>query len=296
MIDDTERDKQLLAPENLPLNLDELGTVTEAELVMPGVYDAVLEQPEQGLAAEAYIVLKSSTELSTLAKKFGTAVPGHPGLLVYSEDEGGNTRYIVGYELLRYKILHQFPLPETDNIRSIASVGAELYPEYFGGCPVPFLTPWGCTTRNKVIANGVYWLETEQCRRGLAVAYPKYDDLSDGASGLAEPFDDGSARTNGGMPGYLFFRETDSCVPLFELAFWGHDGQAYSGINRTALMNAVYEFHPEYAAQHNMNEQAGLNDGMGLFLQILGNDVELESTPERLISLTDGAGTGFIDF
>lgn len=295
MKDNTERDKQLLAPENLPLDLDELGMVTEAELVMPGVYNVVLEQPEQGLAAEAYVVLESSTELSTLAKKFGTAAPGHPGLLVYKEDESGNTRYIVGYELLRYKILHQLPLPETDNIRSTASVGAELYPEYFGGYPVPFLTPWGYTTRNKIIANGVYWLETEQCRRGLAVAYPKYDDLSDGASGLAERFDDGSARTNGGMPGYLFFREADSCVSLFELAFWGHDEQPYIGINRAALMNAVYEFHPEYAAQHNMNEQAGLNDAAGLLLRLLGNDVELESAPERLISLTNGAGTEFID-
>lgn len=296
MKDNTDRDNQLLSPENLPLDLDELGMVTETDLVMPGVYDAVLEQPETGLAIEAYVVLKSTTELSVSAKKFGTTTPEYPGLLIYSEDESGNTRYIVGYELLRYKILHQLPLTEVDNIRSIASTGAEMYPGYFGGYPVPFLTPWGYTTRNKIIANGVYWLETEQCRRGLAIAYPKYDDLSDEAGGLAEQFQDGSERTNGEMPGYLFFAEADSCVPLFELAFWGHDEQPYSGINRAALMNAIYKFHPEYAAQHNMNEQAGLNDGMGLFLQILGNEVELESAPERLISLTEGAGTEFIDF
>lgn len=44
----------LLAPRNLPLELGELGTVTEADLIMPGVYDAILEFLETGLAVEAF--------------------------------------------------------------------------------------------------------------------------------------------------------------------------------------------------------------------------------------------------
>lgn len=207
----------LLAPENLPLDLGELGTVIEAELVMPGVYNAVLERPETGLAVEAFLVLGDAGEISAAAKRYGKTDPEHPELLAYLEDETGNTRYIIGYELFRYKILHHLPLPEMETIRGIAAAGAEMYPDYFGDYPVPFLTPWGCTTRHKVIANGLYWLETEQCRRGLAVAYPKYDDLSDGARRLAVRFHDGSSQTDRDVPGYLFFSETNSCVPLFEL-------------------------------------------------------------------------------
>lgn len=67
-------------------------------------------------------------------------------------------------------------------------------------------------------------------------------------------------------------------------------------INKAALMNAVYQYFPEYAAQHNAAEQAGLNDIGGLFLQALGIDVELTSSPERLISMSDQTGTEFIDF
>lgn len=287
---------QILAPENLPLDLEDLGLVTEADLVMPGVYNAVLETSEMGLAEEIFIVHKNAPDISDAAKGYGKAVLGHPELLVYQEDHTANARYIIGYELFRYRILHQLPLPEDENIRSIAAIGAEQYPGYFGSCPAPFLTPWDCTTRHKVIANGLYWLETEQCRRGLAVAYPKYDDLSDGARGLAERFDDGSARTNRQAPGYLFFREVDGCVPLFELISAMPKRQLLCEIDRTALMNAVYFYHPEYAAQHNLIEQAGRNDGLGWFLHTQGIDVELKSSPERLLSLTPKAGMQFIDF
>ena len=291
-----DKKMELLVLENLPLDLGALGTVTEAELVMPGVYDAILELSETGLTVEAFIVLSSAGEISAAAKQYGKADPAHPGLLVYLEDGTGNPRYIIGYELFRYKILHHLPLPEGENIRSIAAAGAEMYPEYFGGYPVPFLTPWGCTTRHKIIANGLYWLETEQCQRGLAVACPKYDDLSDGARGLAEPFQGSAALADVDAPGYLFFREASSSVPLFELVSVIPKEQLGCKIDWAALMNAVYQHFPEYATQHNLAEQAGLNDGMGQFLHTQGINVELKGAPERLISLTAQAGTQYIDF
>lgn len=61
MIENRNSGADLLASENLPLNLDDLGMVTQAELVMPGVYDAVLENPETGVGIEAYIALKKCT-------------------------------------------------------------------------------------------------------------------------------------------------------------------------------------------------------------------------------------------
>lgn len=291
-----EQETPLLAPENLPLDLGELGVVTEAELVMPGVYEAVLENPEMGVGMEAFIVLKSASEISEAAKEYGKTNPGHTELLVYSENETGNTRYIIDYELSRYRMLHHIPLPEGEIIRTTAAIGAEMYPNYFGNYPVPFLTPWGCTTRNKVIANGLYWLETERFQRGLAVAYPKFTDLSDGARSLSEPFDDGSALTNGQVPGYLFFKEANSSIPLFELIFVGSNVQLNCTVNRAALMNAIYQFHPEYAAQHNIAEQAGVNDGFSVLLTTLGVETEPQISPERIISLTEQAGTKFIDF
>ena len=291
-----DNDMDLLSLGNLPLDLGDLGTVTEAALAMPGVYDAILECSETGLAVEAFIVLSNAGDISAKAKRYGKAVPDHPGLLLYLEDETGNTRYIVGYELYRYQILHHLPLPEGETIRSIAAAGAEMYPDYFGRYPVPFHTPWGCTTRHKIIANGLYWLETEQFQQGLAVACPKYDDLSDGARGLAERFLGGLAHTEGEMPGYLFFIETNSSVPLFELVSAIPKGQMCCEVNRAALMNAVYQHFPEYAAQHNLSEQAGLNDGLGQFLHTQGINMELKSAPERLICLTAEAGTQYIDF
>lgn len=291
-------DKEERTPilENLPLDLGEMGTITEAKLVMPGVYETIMVYSETAIGMEAYIVQKSAAEISSAAKKYGKAVPDYPELLVYSEDTTGNSMYIIGYELFRYNTLNHLPLPKDETIRSIAAIGAELYPGYFGGYPVPFLTPWGYTTRNKIIANGLFWIETEQCLRGLAVTCPKYDDLSDGARGLAEQFDDGSAHTNEEMPGYLFFREVNSSVPLFELICLGRNEKLISNINLAALMNAIYHFHPEYAVQHNVAEQAGVNDGFSQFLHMLGIDAESKISHERLISLTAQAGTEFIDF
>jgi len=142
MTDNTDRETRLLAQENLPLDLGELGAVIQADLVMPGVYDTALEIPETGLIVEAYVVLKTAIEISETAKKYGKVPPGYSEFLVYMEDNTGrNSRYIIDYELIRYKILHQPPLPEHENIRSTASIGAEMYPEYFGHYPVPFLTP-----------------------------------------------------------------------------------------------------------------------------------------------------------
>lgn len=297
MAENRPRETPMLTPDNLPLELGELGTVVEANPVMPGVYDAVLEQPDTALALEAYIVLKNTAEISDVAKRYGKAVPDYPEFLVYSEGEDGNARYIISYELSRYRITHQLPLPEDEIIRTTAAIGAEMYPEFFGRYPVPFFTPWGCTTRNEIIANGLFWLETERFHRGLAVAYPKFDDLSEEARNLAHPFDDGSASTNGGVPGYLFFSEVNSSIPLFELMALNSDKQLYRNVDKAALMNAIWKFHPEYAMSYNAQEQAGSHDVLGLLLYALGTeDVELEGSPDNMIAMSARAGFNFIKF
>lgn len=273
-----------------PLDLGGLGIVIEAELVMPDVFDTVIEDRETGLAMEAFIVSQNAENISAAAKRYGMTDPEYTELLVYREDSTGNTRYIIEYELFRYRVRNHLPTPDGDDIRTLAAIGAELYPEYFGRYPVPCLTPWGCTIRHKVLSSGLFWLETEQFQQGLAVAFPKYDDLSDGARGLAECGDDGPASTDGQIPAYLFFREHDSAVPLFELIIMVGKPELCRMIDRTALMNAIYLYHPEYAAQHNLAEQMGQNDGAGRFLQAQGFDLEPKSAPERFIAMSGGKG------
>ena len=61
-------------------------------------------------------------------------------------------------------------------------------------------------------------------------------------------------------------------------------------------MNAVYQYFPEYAAQHNLAELAGRNDGIGQLFRSQGINVDLKSNPERLIAMSAQAGTTFINF
>ena len=46
----------------------------------------------------------------------------------------------------------------------------------------------------------------------------------------------------------------------------------------------------------NAHEQAGLNDGAGLFLRSMGIEVELNGSTERMIKLAPGAGTDFLQW
>ena len=73
----------------------------EADLVMPGVYDAVLKLPGTAttVGVQAYIVLKAAEDISDTAKRYGVIDPDYPELLVYSENDAGNTCYIISYEL-----------------------------------------------------------------------------------------------------------------------------------------------------------------------------------------------------
>lgn len=62
-------------------------------------------------------------------------------------------------------------------------------------------------------------------------------------------------------------------------------------------MNAIWEYYPEYAMGFNAQEQAGLNDGLGLLLYALGvEDRELEGSVEYMISITPETGADFIGF
>lgn len=52
--------------------------------------------------------------------------------------------------------------------------------------------------------------------------------------------------------------------------------------------------YPEYAMSFNAHEQAGLNDGVGMFLQSMGVDVKLKRSEKNMIRLTPDVGVDFL--
>ena len=67
-------------------------------------------------------------------------------------------------------------------------------------------------------------------------------------------------------------------------------------IGRAAMMNAIWQYHPEYAAIFNRREQEGLNDGAAHFWRWLGYDAEPEGKEENLIRLAPDIGTEYLRF
>ena len=142
---------------------------------------------------------------------------------------------MVAYEVYKYMADHGIPLPRGESLTSTRVFGMEGCPEYFGAFPVPEETPWGPALRSDCLANGLFWLETAQAGRVLAIAYPLCTNLFDDTLELAHllPYD--QEHGIDATCGYRFYLYEESCRPLFELcqyeelppkklqAFLGHD-------------------------------------------------------------------------
>lgn len=124
------------------------------------------------------------------------------------------------------------------------------------------------------------------------MCYPIWDgDLSEGLWEVGRKLD-----AEGEM-GYRYFLKETACVAIWELLRLRPALLTTGLIRKTELMNAIWEHQPGYALGYNAQEQAGLNDALGLLLYALGvEDRELESSPEHMITLTEEAGTEFIGF
>ena len=287
--------ENMLGAAELPADVSELGELCSAELECPCVYYLAVrpETDHYPYPMEYYLVLDGAP-ISKETKKYGTPLENGQGLVFSLEQEGSGAK-IIEYEIFRYRVAHNLPLPEGETLHGCAVYAAELYPEYFGMLPVPALTPWGYTTRHRALASGIYWIETDQCVEVLAVSHPVWAaDLSGSVLRHAHQTDYDMEHGINRTLGYKFFSKKVSCVVIFELlqyhSEWLTDGRVYL----SALMNAILEYWPEYAVTFNAHEQAGLNDGAGLFLRSMGIEVELSSSVERMITLTPGAGTDYL--
>ena len=167
--------------ELLNMLADELGEISRWEKECPGVYylSILPESEDTPFCSEYYLVLDNAP-ISIEARGYGTPLENGQDLVFSLEQEGSGAK-IIEYEIYKYRVLHHLPLPGNETLHGCAVYAAELYPEYFGMLPVPALTPWGYTTRNRALSSGIYWIETDQCVEILAVSHPVWAaDLSEG--------------------------------------------------------------------------------------------------------------------
>lgn len=267
-------------PSELPFDLtSELGKISEAAEISPGVYSLLAKKEDISVSGEYYVVTADAPAISEEARSYGRKYDAHPDLCVYDQLEPNSGRRIIDFEVRRYQIKHHLPVIVNveDELYSIAIYGMEENPEYFGTYPVPMITPRGCTVRHKTIINGVYWLETERCEKILAVAYPIWQaDITIPEQNLGEQLDADRMQGIDHTLGYLFFPEKDCAIPLHELCMLYPQIEESGMIDRAALLNFMYEAFPEYAEIQNAEERR-LNG-------------------KNLIETTPGIGTEFIRF
>jgi len=289
---DWEQDTQEIKPEDLPFYFnwpgDSLGEIVFSESMCPGVYYLRTELQEY------YAVQSESKAISKEAKSCGEAVPNCPGILLFDHLKIKSGKEIIEYEVEKYQRICGNFFAADATLHNSAIFGMELYPQYFGEFPVPFSTPMGYTCRHWRIDNGIYWIETDQCKICLAVSFPYCDEFSSAAEELAIQTQEDRREGIDHTLGYLFFPQKASCIPLFEL-MGTRDWDRV--INKAALMNAIWWHFPEYAAAYNTNEQAGRHDMLGMIGASLGQtDIELQGSLEHIIALTPDIGIDFLHF
>ena len=273
---------------------DDLGEIITAEQIVPGVFYAVAAEEDTALRCEYYVVESSCAVLSKDAKAYGHRLEHHPDYLRYRLDTPEEGRMVVEYELDQYLARHGLPPLDGTSLPELSSFGREYNPEYFGDYPAPLATPKGRNLRYITLTSGVFVIETERLERVLAVCYPIWScDLSDYCRLQAEPCAFDMSRAAGSDEEYLFFSEHSACLALFEIQQTCPQIEASGRINGKAMMNAIWKYHPAYAAGYNIREQKGLNDGLGLLFRSFGYDGALKGEAESLISLSENEGTGY---
>lgn len=239
-------------PVDLPFDLTaELGEIRDVQLLSPGVYFLSTRKKED--YPEVYVVTADAPAISEKAQSYGQKFPGYPDLRVYDLDQPGSGSRIIEFEIRRYQIKHHLPtIGNEDSLYTVALYGAEEYPDYFGYFPVPILTPRGYTVRHKIILNGVYWLETDRCEEMLAVCYPIWQaDITIFEQNQGELLEYDQARGIDNTMGYLLFSKRNSAIALYDLSQVHSEIETGGVVNMAALLNAICEFYPEYAAMHN---------------------------------------------
>jgi len=269
---------------------DILGPIQAQDELCPGVY-LLSAQSDEEIFISDYFVVRENSIITQTAKSYGRKVSG---LWLYSLADDTSGQWIIKYEVARYRLKNHLPLDEP--FRATALFAAQSHPDYFGTFPVPIYTPRGCTVRYWVLDNGVYWIETDQCEKVLAVCYPIWStELSDLAERLGEKTEYDNAHDIEITLGYIFFPGKMSCIPLYELMRTRSEWDK-TLIDKPALMNAIWRILPEYALLMNQQEQAGQNDIISALLREIDMEVEPNISPNNMIMIFPDAGEEYFLF
>ena len=269
---------------------DKIGSIEEVEELCLGVHYVTAKREDDLLSGEHYVV-KEKSAVPQAAKSYGQKISG---LRLFSITDGGEEYKIIQYEVAKYRA--QNNLPPDEPLRATAFFAAQSFPEYFGAFPVPLHTPRGVTLRHWILDNGIYWLETDQCEKVLAVSYPVWStELSDLTASLGEQTEYDKAHDIEETLGYIFFPAKVSCIPLRELI---RTRPEWTGtlIDKPALMNAIWKVAPEYAALMNCQEQSGRNDLFSALLAEAGVQVEPNISMDNMIGIFSDAGENYLLF
>ena len=202
--------------ENAFFQFDEAvwGTLRSAEECCPGVYYLTTDSGSQFYVNEFYAVPKdySGDIISKETLAYGTE---SNGFLLFELGAEGSGAKLVNYEIQRYKVKMGMALNATESLYCTALYAMTQYPEYFGGVLPPRYTPCGLTVRVKTVSNGIYFVETDQCKWLLALNYciwatELYADLTALGTFCTQDLQSGEEATR-----YLFFSQ--ETFPVFIL-------------------------------------------------------------------------------
>ena len=220
---------------------------------------------------------------------------GHDDLIVYDYNAERGGREVVLYEADRYLVRHKLPIPDGSTLLSSAAYYADDYPEYFGVIPAPVVTPRGYMTRYLTLANGIFALETDTGVRLIAITGIFWSlELQDTTKALGMKVANLSGDKVLVEVQYLFFTDEEGCLALFELLPAHRALTTSARLDKLALMNAIWIHHPDYAMAHNLREQQGLNDMLGLILNDAGIECELSGSSKNMVTLSDGSGMEYV--
>ena len=144
------------------------------------------------------------------------------------------------------------------------------------------------------VSDLICFLETDTGQELVSFSFPIWQTLSSYTQkiGRQTSFDLEHGIEN--TKGYLFFTKEYSCLPFFELwaEYSWHETDLF---DLQAMMNAIWEYFPEYAATYNAMEQKGSHDLLNTLVNLIDmEELDISIRPEKMISITPGAGTEFL--
>ena len=272
---------------------EDLGEILSLEVLCPGAFYLSARDRQTSLPVEYYIVETQTDSISAQAKAYGQPLSSHPEYLSFLLGGSESTGRAVKYEALLYRTRHNLPLPKGESLQETAVYGREEHPEYFGAFPAPTHTPFGEMVRYQQILPGVFALVTDTGEKAVSVCYPLWaGDLTDYTVTLGKQTEYDLSHDIHNTYGDLFFSEGTACLALFELSLT-HQLKS-DVVDLAALKNVVFRDFPEYVIHYNRREALGLNDGMGIILDLLEADGDRTERTEHLLSVIPSAGMDYL--